>query len=377
MKSFTIYIALLACLLASKLSAQQTFEDKAKAIANKIEFITKEEKAALKLEIETVNQELEAGTISSEQANEKKAKFAEMRAKSIETRVAVEQEKLKDLVQQKVDGKLVENNKKNNFSINFDYKRDKDNDSIYFEGKNHKITYETSDSTYIDVKGMKKSIVKKSARGEQRTTSQFVFALGLNNVVTDGSVENSDFKFAGSRFYEWGVSFNSRLFKNDNLLHLKYGASLMYNDLRPTDNRVFVENGNQTTLQTSAVNLQSSRFRNVYLVAPLYLEFDFTKKKEKDGKTIFRTHQSVRLGIGGYAGIRIKSKQKIEYEIDGIDYDEKAKGDFNASNFIYGLSTYIGYGQTSLYVKYDLNPLFKDNAIKQNNVSLGVRFDFN
>jgi hypothetical protein len=28
-------------------------------------------------------------------------------------------------------------------------------------------------------------------------------------------------------------------------------------------------------------------------------------------------------------------------------------------------------------LKYDLNPLFKDNAVKQNNVSLGLRFDFN
>ncbi|MFT6749305.1 MAG: hypothetical protein ACJAQ1_001243, partial [Flavobacterium sp.] len=33
--------------------------------------------------------------------------------------------------------------------------------------------------------------------------------------------------------------------------------------------------------------------------------------------------------------------------------------------------------QTSLYVKYDLNPLFKDNVAKQNNISLGLRFDFN
>jgi len=28
-----------------------------------------------------------------------------------------------------------------------------------------------------------------------------------------------------------------------------------------------------------------------------------------------------------------------------------------------------------LYLKYDLNPLFKDNVIDQNNISLGLRFD--
>jgi hypothetical protein len=35
---------------------------------------------------------------------------------------------------------------------------------------------------------------------------------------------------------------------------------------------------------------------------------------------------------------------------------------------------YVGYKATSLYLKYDLNPLFKDNAVKQNNTRL--RFDF-
>ena len=39
----------------------------------------------------------------------------------------------------------------------------------------------------------------------------------------------------------------------------------------------------------------------------------------------------------------------------------KQKGDFNVNNFIYGLSAYIGYKETSLYVKYDLNPIFENN----------------
>ena len=73
----------------------------------------------------------------------------------------------------------------------------------------------------------------------------------------------------------------------------------------------------------------------------------------------------------------IKSKQILKYEADDIKVKEKQKGDFNVSDFTYGLSAYLGYGQTSLYVKYDLNPMFKNNNIDQNNVSLGIRFDFN
>lgn len=353
MKNFTIYAALLLSLIVSKVAAQETFESRANTIAEKIEKITKEEKAALKNEIESVNKELETGTITKEQADEKKLMFAATHSKNIETRIGQAQEELKDLVQQKVDGKLAESYMTNRFEISFN--------------KKSKAKTERQQK-YWD------SIAKVP---ERRTTSQFVFAAGVNNVVTDGSVANSDFRYWGSHFYEWGVTANTRLFKNDNLLHLKYGLSLMYNNLRATDNRYFVVNGDQTDLVESPIHLEDSRFRNVYITTPLHLEFDFTKAKDKDGKKIFRTHESVRFGIGGYAGVRVKSKQILKYEDGGRDVTQKTKGNFNANDFIYGVSTYLGYGATSLYMKYDLSPLFKDNAIKQNNISLGVRFDFN
>jgi hypothetical protein len=350
MRKFTIYLALAACLFASKISAQETFETRAKQIADKIEKITKDEKESLKIEIEEVNKQFENGTITKAQADDKKKKLAEARALIIENKVFVAQEELKELVQQKVNGKIASSDKSDSSRVKIG--------RISINFKNDTVSY-------------------KKTYKEKRTTSQFVFAAGLNNVVTDGDVENSDFRFWGSHFYEWGVSYNTRVAKNSNLLHLKYGMSVMYNNLRPTNNRLYVVDGNQTNLEDSGLNLKESRFRNVYLAVPMHLEFDFSGKKVKDGKTYFRTHESVRIGLGGYAGVRVKSKQILNYEIDDIDVKEKAKGDFNSSNFIYGLSAYIGYKETSLYVKYDLNPLFRDNAVKQNNVSLGVRFDFN
>ena len=38
---------------------------------------------------------------------------------------------------------------------------------------------------------------------------------------------------------------------------------------------------------------------------------------------------------------------------------EKTKADFNVNDFTYGLKLILGMNQTSLYVKYDLNPMFK------------------
>ena len=377
MKNFTLYLAFTVCLMVSKLTAQDSFEYRARAIAEKIENITKDEKATLKAEIESVNSELEKGTITKAQADEKKMQLAEVRAKAIETKVAQVQEELKDLVQQKVDGKINDDSSRARNSIELFSVKWKERDSISYKGKKYKVTYKTTDSLYIDLNGVRKAVKSKKRIGEARTTSQFVFAAGVNNLVTDGSVANSDFRYWGSHFYEWGLTANYRLLKNDNLLHLKYGFSVMYNNLRPTDNRLFVTNGLQTNLETSLVNLRDSRFRNVYVTFPVHLEFDFSQTKEVDGKKIFKSHKAVRLGIGGYAGFRVKSKQILEYTLDGHDVTERARGGFNANDFIYGVSTYLGYKETSIYLKYDLNPLFKNNAVKQNNISLGVRFDLN
>ncbi|RXR23946.1 hypothetical protein [Flavobacterium stagni] len=348
MRNFTFYLAVALCALATKVHAQETFESKAKNIAEKIEKVTKDEKEALKVAVEAVNVKVDKGEINAQQAAAEKEALAKATAAKIESEVNRLNDELRTLVQDKVDGRIAASDTtKGNHTYIFSIKRK-------------------------DLKGKKYEF-----NGERRTTSQFVFAIGLNNVVTDGSVEDSDFRYPGSRFYEWGLAYNTRIFKNDNLLHAKYGLSLMYNDLRPTNNRVFEKQGDQTVLVTSPVELKNARFRNVYLVAPVHLEFDFSKKEMKNDKTIFRTHNSFRLGVGGYAGLRIKSKQKTEYKLNDMEYESKVKGDFNASDFVYGLSTYIGYKQTSLYLKYDLNPLFQNNAVKQNNISLGVRFDFN
>jgi hypothetical protein len=359
MKNVTIYLVGALCLFLSKVQAQETFEMRVRKIANKIENTTKEEKEALKKEVEEVNFQLEQGTITASQADEQKKKLAETRAKNIENRIAEYQTELNEVVQLKVNGNIAEN-----FGTQpGDYK--------------FKIHHELTDSTYIHIVGIKKRRNHKRNFNQKRTTSQFVFAAGVNNLVTDGAVANSDYRYWVSHFYEWGVAWNTRIAKNNNLLHFKYGVSLMYNNLRPTDNRFFVDNGNTTDLEVNPIGLKESRFRNVNIVVPLHLEFDFTKKKQHEGKQIFNTHQSVRFGIGGFAGVNIKSKQILEYEQNDYETREVTKGNFNTNDFVYGLSTYIGYEETSLYLKYDLSPLFKDNPINQNNISLGVRFDFN
>jgi hypothetical protein len=82
-----------------------------------------------------------------------------------------------------------------------------------------------------------------------------------------------------------------------------------------------------------------------------------------------------KFGIGGYAGVNIGTQQKLRFKEDGDRVKQKIRRNYNTSDFVYGLSSYVGIDNVSLYVKYDLNPLFKDQAFDQNNISLGVRFD--
>lgn len=346
MKTIIFYLTALLCLAASKLEAQ-TFERRARDISYNIAQISKEEKDSLKIEIEEVNKLLETDDITKEEADKRKLEFAEKRAANIEQRVAVEREKLDKLVQDRIDGNIEESLR--SFSI----------------------TYDPGTTKFRDT-----TIVKKFYEFK-RTTSQFVFAFGFNRLMTDGKVDNDNYKLR-SDFYEWGLTFNTRILRNNNLLHAKYGLSLQYNNLRPDDDKIFVTDEGKTVLSDSGIDIDLARLRYVNLVVPVHLEFDFTKKQVNEDKTYYPTHNSFRVGLGGYAGVNVKEKQILKYEdANGHDVKERRRGNYNINDFVYGLSAYVGYEAVSLYLKYDLQPVFKNNEIDQNNVSLGIRFDLN
>lgn len=111
------------------------------------------------------------------------------------------------------------------------------------------------------------------------------------------------------------------------------------------------------------------------LVIPIHFEFGPSKKIEHDDYFRYVTRDQFKFGIGGYGGINLGARQKLKFEEDGENQKQKLKANYNTNNFIYGLSAYIGWGATSIYAKYDLNTIFKNNAVDQHNVSLGLRLD--
>lgn len=355
MKSlFTITIAFTFWLLAGfYANAQETNLDtqaSVEQLQNLKEKIIQEEKGALKAAVENINSRLANNAISESEAETLKQEAAEKHALNIENRLAI------------IDNKVALLKRNGNIED------DEDNGMIIRIGSSGKNS-ENDNVLYIGPKN-------KQRKYDRRTTTDFVFAFGLNNVITDGeSLQDSDFKVAGSRFAELGWAWKTRVFKNTNWVRIKYGVSFQFNGLKPTDNRFYVDTGEQTELQTYPLNLDKSKFRMDNLVVPIHFEFGPSKKEEHEGYFRYNTENQIKVGLGGYAGINLGARQKLKFEEDGEDQKSKLKADYNTNNFIYGLSGYIGWQGVALYAKYDLNTIFKNNPIAQRNVSLGLRFD--
>lgn len=311
-------------------------EWKKKYLAERLRVITLDEKSLLRNAIERINEELEKGKISAEEAEKQKKKAALLAAANIEYRMAkTKREMLTDYYIQE-GGSFIR------FGEIFDTRK----------------------------------IKKRPLKYDRRTYSDIVFAFGLNNAIQDGkSLSDSDYRIGGSRFFEFGISWRTRVFKNHNFVRFKYGLSLQYNNLKPTGNRAFVDNGNVTSLEEFPNDLRRSKIRMTNLVVPIYFEFGPSNKKQTDRYIRYNTREKFKIGIGGYAGFNIAVKQKLKYSQDGDRVDQEIRRNFNTNTFVYGLAGYIGWDDLALYCKYDLSPIFKSPNAKQRNISFGVRLD--
>ena len=357
MQTFTKYLALaVLCLTVQFINAQDSIQkpnnkNKIEILQEVKEQIQNEERAFLKAEVEAINKRLENGQITNEEAEILKKEVAKKRALNIENRMAIIDNKIA-LLERNDDGYQTNNDEKSSeigVSIGGD------------------------EGSFAGFRIKKDNKLKKY---DLRTSSDFVLAFGLNNAIIEGEkLDNSPYKFGGSRFFEIGWAWKTRVFKESNFMRLKYGYSFQFNGLKPTDNQYFVQDGNQTFLEEFPVNLKKVKLTVSNLVFPVHFEFGPSKKTQKDTYFRYSTANQFKIGIGGYGGFNIGTRQKLKYELDGDRKKDKEKQSFNTSNLVYGLSGYVAFDEVALYVKYDVSPIFKDQAIKQNNISLGLRFD--
>lgn len=358
MQTITKFLALLVLTFSVQLiNAQENSNaDKIEALKVQKEQVAAQEKEWLKAEVEAVNVQLDNNEISQEEANSLKADLATKHALNIENRLAIIDNRIS----------LLERNE------NVPYDTGANLDGFIIElGKNKDSDEYDLKSLYI---GPQKR--KEPKKYDRRTTSDIVFAIGFNNAIIEGqSLNDSPYKLGGSGFVELGWAWKTRLLKNSNAIRIKYGVSFQWNKLDIKDNLYFQEIDDVVTLEEFPLNLDKSKFRSTNLVFPAHFEFGPSKKIEKENYFRYSTYNKFKIGVGGYGGFVLQSIQKLKYDDENGDYQKDKIKDYNTNSFVYGVSSYISWGSVGIYAKFDLSTIFKDQAIDQNNISLGLRFD--
>lgn len=356
MKTITFYSGVLFLLLVSQVAfGQEDYQKKIEVLKVEKQRIVEQEKEALKLEVRDINQRLEDGDISENEARILKEEVAKQRALNIENRVAIIDNRIALLERNKGDVLTLT-------EIDTIY-GDRMRLDLFIDGK-PAITFNPSRYN------------KREIKYDRRTYSDFVMAVGLNNALVEGqSLSDSPYKIGGSRFFEMGWQWRTRVFKQSNWLRFNYGFSFQFNGLKPDGNRIFVQEDGQTVLQEFEYDLDKSKFRMDNLVFPVHFEVGPSRLNKTERRIRYSIRDQFRLGFGGYGGFSLGTRQKLKYNRDGDNVKDKLKRDYNSSDLIYGVSGYMGFDGVLLYLKYDLNPIFKDAEVKQNNISLGLRFD--
>ena len=333
--------------------AQEDYQKEIENLRQQKQEIEIQEREALKEEVESINKRLEQGSITPEEAKLLKESAAKTRALNIEDR--------QDIIDSRIA--LLERNKGELMDEN-------ENQNIWEEGVG--VTVNVGDEE-VEIFDSKNTFHKY----DRRTYSNFIIAFGLNNAIPEGgSLNDSPYNAWRSRYFEIGWAWRTRVFNNSNFMRFHYGLSFTFNGLRNTDNLYYTQNGEGEIIRdVFPTSLSKSKLRTDNLIIPLHFEFGPSRKTETETRVRYSIRRQLRIGVGGYGGINLGTRQKLKYRVDGQRIKEKSAGIFDPNQFVYGLSGWIGIGCVQFNVRYDLQTILKNTDVQEKNISFGLRFE--
>jgi len=354
----------------------QDFKDKIAQTKRSIDSIVTAEKAQLKERLRTIEYRLDRKEITEIESRDLKREASKEAAEAIRIKTREQSEKLSALLHQRIAEKHLSD------SITYKKEMQKVIDSVDIESRPTKTerteVYVDRNYVHIDHNGI--YIGQVPYREEdyyesdyKRTQGGGYFALAFHNLNSSEHFSNNHFRLWGSKSVEIGYIRNTRLLKNNNLLHLNYGLSWMMDKLKMKEDEHFVKNGNITEIVPYPKETIKSKFKTMYLILPISLEFDFTEPIQYKGKTYYPAQMGFHAGVGAYVGALLATKQKVKYTENGSTHKDMNRKCYNVNEWTYGVSANIGYGWFSFYARYSLVPLFTNNPINEYPFSVGIR----
>ncbi len=314
--------------------------------------VEEQEKFKLKQALNTINEKLAANQITADEAQKLKLDAAKEAAMNIDNKLAII-ENQKQLVERGV-----------NYTFEFE------------SGRTFEVGLgNATDDNGSAMLGIAYENRSKKVQYDKRTYSDITVVGGINNTLSGAALKDSPFKIWKSGYSEFGVTFRTRILKDDNYWRLAYGSAIQVQSLELTQNRYFVPNGEQTSFEPFPFDLKRTKLRIYNLIFPVYLEFGDSKKTESYDRIRYNTLSHVRYGIGGFGGVNIGNMQTFRYDENNRRIDIRDKRSVNPSSFVYGIGAYVGIGPLALQATYNFNNIFKDGPTNQNLMSLGLRLD--
>jgi len=244
------------------------------------------------------------------------------------------------------------------------------------DGNGDKVSVRVGSTAKSDSVRTVERKAKIEEKANRSSRSSFGMDLGLNALVDKGSTPNTngvtpELRPFGSRYVSLYWQYAQRLGGKRSPLYLLLGPEVAFNNYMLDNNTKFTYSTQYydqpiIVAKETTLNLEKSKLATTTLNLPVMASLRFRGNNDHDG---------FRLSAGGFVGYRLSSHTKLKYEQDGNTKKDKNRGGYNLEDFQYGLQGGIGMRKLDLFVKYNLNGLFKENLGPQGQtISFGVSF---
>lgn len=345
------FIMGLLCLLVSQLSAQKLkfdFDSEQSAdesvspavrenvyrYAIEIREIVIKEKLSMKDEIDRVNQDLEDGKISSDEAENLKANIALKFSDKINSSIAQLKFDLDDIIKEQVKFSILNTDVENLQS--------------------DKVLVEKTYKTIIQLTGYLAYGVISLPKGDDELLNSH---LGYSSGIDAGLIYNRQLSRTSPFVFKTGLYLSWRTTRfNDN-----------YYISKGDDGQVNLVNYNQ--------NLEKSKLRATYLVVPVGVKYSFNKiKTDVNGSNYRDPDKGLGITANIFGGVKISNNNIVKG--DGISIRHR-KPDFNLNEFIYGGQLALNIYNWNFFVRQELSPYFRDGTFDNRKlIQFGINFGF-
>ncbi|WP_254448712.1 outer membrane beta-barrel protein [Spirosoma rhododendri] len=217
------------------------------------------------------------------------------------------------------------------------------------------IVINNTDTTRSDSARNRRDYKKDVDRKNRNSWARGVdIQLGLNALITRTAVPGYsparpyELRPVGSRYI--AIAFRQRptLINGKRAkLSLQYGVEAAWSNYM-FDNNVVASRGSEgVVLAPYSEQLNKTKLTTFALQVPVVPRLSFYSASGR---------KSFHIGLGGFVGYRLDSYTKIKRQNGDKSREHNS---FYLNSLRYGLVGHIGLQRTSLFVKYDLNPLFQ------------------